>query len=102
MEGGENGTVFFKSFHVFLVVIRSLIFPASEENANPFEGQIANDGVIFFAFGLVVIDVIASPLAAANREAGKFMKGLPVKLGARQCLDDGTRPPCDGIPGDTR
>ena len=37
---------------------------------------------MFFAFGLVVIDVIASPLATANREAGKFMEGLAVKLGA--------------------
>ncbi len=82
MEGGENGTVFFKSFQVFIVLIRSLIFPTSEENANPFEGQSANDGVILFAFGPIVIDVIASPLAAANREAGKFMKGLPIRLRA--------------------
>src|ERR1035438_10150400 len=82
MEGGENRTAFFKSFHVFIVVIRSLIFPASEENANPFNGQSANDGVVFFAFGRVVIEVIASPLAVADRKTGKFMKGLPVEFRA--------------------
>ena len=57
------------------------MLPAVEEDANPFESQRANDGVILFAFGQVVLHVIASPLAFGDREAGKLVESLQVKLG---------------------
>ena len=82
MEGGENRTPFLEDFHVLDVVVRCPIFPASEEDPNPFEGQGTNDGVKFFTFGRVVIDIIASPLTGGYGEASKFMEGLSVKLGA--------------------
>src|SRR5258707_846784 len=82
MEGGKNGTSFLEGLQVFVVVVRSSILPAPEGDADPFEGQGANDGVKFFAFGLVVIDVVLSPLASGQGEAGEFMEGLPVKFGA--------------------
>src|SRR5258707_14942435 len=80
MEGGKNGTSFLEGLQVFVVVVRSSILPAPEEDADPFEGQGANDGVKFFAFGLVVIDVVLSPLASGQGEAGEFMGGLPGKF----------------------
>src|SRR6266702_1758370 len=82
MEGGENRTPFLEYFHVLHVVVRRPIFPASEEDPNPFEGQGTNDRVKFFTFGCVVIDIVASPLALGKREAGKFVERLPVKFGA--------------------
>src|SRR2546421_6673545 len=72
MEGGENRTPFLECFHVLHVVVRRPIFPASEEDPNPFEGQGTNDRVKFFTFGCVVIDIVASPLALGDREAGKL------------------------------
>src|SRR5439155_25271276 len=53
-----------------------------EEDPNPFEGQGTNDRVKFFTFGCVVIDIVASPLALGDREAGKLVERLPVKFGA--------------------
>ena len=82
MEGGENRTPFLEDFHVLNVVVRCSIFPASEEDPNPFEGQGTNDGVKFFTFDPVVIDIVASPLALGEREAGKFVEGLPGKFRA--------------------
>src|SRR5258707_14215665 len=81
MEGGKNGTSFLEGLQVFVVVVRSSILPAPEEDADPFEGQGANDGVKFFAFGLVVIDVVLSPLASGQGEAGGFLEGLSGKIG---------------------
>src|SRR2546421_5710284 len=81
MKGGVDGASFGESCQVGVVVISGLSLPASEQDADPFESQAANDGVIFFALGGVIIDVVASPLALGDRETGKFMKGLPVELG---------------------
>src|SRR2546430_8273802 len=82
MEGGENRTPFLECFHVLHVVVRRPIFPASEEDPNPFEGQGTNDRVKFFTFGCVVIDIVASPLALGDREAGKLVERLPGKFWA--------------------
>jgi hypothetical protein len=46
MQRGKNGTAFFESLHVFVVVIRSLIVPAAEENTNPVWPN--NSSVTFF------------------------------------------------------
>src|SRR5258707_15448114 len=81
MEGGKNGTSFLEGLQVFVVVVRSSILPAPEEDADPFEGQGANDGVKFFAFGLVVIDVVLSPLASGQGEAGRVNEDVPGKNG---------------------
>src|SRR3989442_14021449 len=80
MEGGENRTPFLECFHVLHVVVRRPIFPASEEDPNPFEGQGTNDRVKFFTFGCVVIDIVASPLALGDREAGKPAARSSVKF----------------------
>ncbi len=64
-----------------VVVVRLPMLPTPEEDANPFEGQGANDRVIFFAFASVVLDVIASPLALGEGKAGKLMEGLPEEFG---------------------
>ena len=77
MQGGKNGTSFLEGFEVSVVAVRGPILPAPEEDTNPFEGQGANDGVVFLAFGLVVIDVVASPLALGQREAGTLSRRLP-------------------------
>src|SRR5258707_7964741 len=82
MEGGKNGTSFLEGLQVFVVVVRSSILPAPEEDADPFEGQGANDGVKFFAFGLVVIDVVLSPLASGQGEAGEFIERFSGKFWA--------------------
>ena len=82
MESDENGTSFLEVVHVLGLVVRRAIFPAPEEDPNPFEGQGANDRVKFFTFRRVVIDIVARPLATADREAGKFVESLPVKFGA--------------------
>ena len=82
MERGENRASFLEVVHVFGLVVRRAIFPASEKDPNPFEGQGTNDRVKFFAFARVVLNIVASPLALGEREAGKFVEGLPVKFGA--------------------
>ncbi len=82
VKGCKNWSPFLEDFHVFGVVVRRPVFPAPEEDPNPFKGQSSNDGVIFFAFGSVVIDVVASPLAAGYGEPSELMKALPLKLGA--------------------
>ena len=82
MQGGKKGASFLEGFEVGVVAVRSPILPAPEEDTNPLERQGANDGVVFLAFGLVVIDVVAGPLALGEGEASKLMEGLPVKLGA--------------------
>src|SRR5258707_14744990 len=81
MEGGKNGTSFLEGLQVFVVVVRSSILPAPEEDADPFEGQGANDGVKFFAFGLVVIDVVLSPLASGQGEAAGVLENVARKVG---------------------
>ena len=82
MEGGENGASLEKGLHVLLLVVSGVVLPTGKENANPLEGQGPNDGVIFFAFGGVVIDIIAGPLTLGHGEAGKFVKGLAIKFRA--------------------
>jgi hypothetical protein len=81
-ESGENGTSFLEVVHVVGLVVGRPIFPTPEEDPNPFEGQGANDRVKVFTFCRVVINIVARPLATADREAGKFMEGLPVKFRA--------------------
>ena len=67
MKGGKDGTLFLEHFHVFILVVRRPVLPAAENNPNPFVGQRANDGVKLFAFGRIIIDVVASPLALVDR-----------------------------------
>src|SRR6266702_2568750 len=81
VEGCKNRPPFLEDFHVLVVVVNRPVFPAPKEDSNPFEGQRSNDGVIFFAFASVVIDVVASPLAAGHGESSEFMETLPLKLG---------------------
>src|SRR5207245_11642495 len=68
-------------FHVHAEVFNARGFQAPKQHSNPFEGQRSNDCVIFFACASVVIDVVASPLAAGHGESSEFMETLPLKLG---------------------
>src|SRR4051812_589099 len=82
MERCKHGASLLEAFHILVFVVRRAILPAAKEDPNPFEGQSANNGMVFFTFSRVVIDVVAGPLALADGEPGKLMEGLPVKLGA--------------------
>src|SRR5690242_11567247 len=82
MERGENRTALLERGHVFCLVIGGFVLPAPEQDAEPLEGQRADDGVVFFALGRVVLDIVARPLAAGHREPGKLVKGLADKLRA--------------------
>ena len=82
MKGGESGASLAEGFHVFLLVVRGFTLPTLEENANPFEGQAADDGVVGLAARLVILNVVASPLALGHGEPGKLVESLPIKFGA--------------------
>src|ERR1043166_4195609 len=82
MKGRKDGASLGKHLHVIVFIVRRALLPAAKEDADPFEGQGANDRVVFFTFGGVVGDIVAGPLALGNRKASKFVEGLPVKLGA--------------------
>ena len=81
MERGEDGASLGEVCHVLVIIVGRVIFPATEQDTDPFEGQSTNDGCVLFPFVGVVFDIIASPLAFDYREARKLMKGLPVELG---------------------
>ena len=82
MKGRKEGPSFGKHLHVFVFIVRGPVLPAAKEDADPFEGQGANDRVVFFTFGGVVLDIVAGPLAFGYRKAGKFVEGLPGKFRA--------------------
>ena len=74
VEGGE----------VVLFVVRFLIVPAPPENADPFEGEGAQDGVVRFAGLFLLMIVGLSPSAARDRLAGPA-PGSVAKSSARGC-----------------
>ena len=76
MKRRENRAAFLQCFHVLRVIVGRAGFPATEEDANPFEGKRANNGVIFFAPACMVVNIVAGPLAVGQRLAGKLVKGL--------------------------
>ena len=82
MKGRENGTSLLEGLHMFVLIVRGAILPATEQDADPLEGQRSDHRVIFFAFGGVVVQVITRPLAVDDRKARKFMEGLPDKFRA--------------------
>ena len=62
MKGCEYGASFDEGLHVFLFIVGGFVLPAAEQDADPFEGQGTNDGLVFFAFVSVVLHVIGGPL----------------------------------------
>src|SRR5512143_1233157 len=89
MERGKDRATLLERFHVGGVVVGCPRLPAPKEDADPFVGQSANDGVEFLASSRVVFDVITSPLAFGKREPGELMEGLAIKLGASHAEEDG-------------
>ena len=83
MKRGKNRAPFLKNLHVPGFIVRCAFFPAAEQNANPLEGQRANDRVILFALLGIEINIVACPLAFAERESGKLMKSLPQEFRVR-------------------
>ena len=84
MKSGKNRASFLKTLHVLGFIVRGAFFPAAEQNANPLEGQSANDRVILFALLGIVINIVTGPLAFGGRESGKLMKSLTEEF--RVCL----------------
>ena len=82
MKGSKYGPSFKQDLHILVLVVGGLILPAAEQDADPFEGQGADYGMIFFAFDRVVFNIVTSPLGLGDREASKFMEALALKLGA--------------------
>src|SRR3972149_4159783 len=62
-------------------VVRGVVFPATIQNADPFEGQGAHGGVMAFAFGALVLVVGTRPLGEADGVRRPLVKGLSLELG---------------------
>ena len=59
-----------------------MFFPAGEEDADPFERQGADNGIVFLAFGLVELVVGFGPDRPAHGMLSEFMKRLEGELRA--------------------
>ena len=57
--------------------------PALPDDPDPFEGQGADGGVMFFAFGALAVVVSAGPERVLDRLGGELMKGLAKELGTK-------------------
>lgn len=57
-----------------------MVLPAAIEDANPFERQATNDGVMLFAARSMLVVIGTGPLATSQRVLCPFLKRLPHKL----------------------
>ena len=77
MSFGERG-------QIFALVINHPIFPATENNANPFEGQPSHRRVVPLAPLPLLLIVAARPLRVGNGMTGPLVKALPQNFGQAQ------------------
>ena len=75
MGGVEGGLV-------AVVVVGFSVFPHLEEDADPFEGEGADGGVVFHAGGFFALVKGFGPGAPASGVVGEFVEGLLEELGA--------------------
>ena len=57
-----------------------MVLPAAIEDANPFERQATNDGLMLFAASTMLVVIRAGPFAASQRVLCPFLKRLPHKF----------------------
>jgi hypothetical protein len=70
------------------LVVRGASVPALPDDANPFEVQGADSGVMVFAFGELAEVVSAGPERVLDRLGGKLMKSLTKELGTKVAPSD--------------
>src|SRR4029453_3214886 len=81
-EGEERGVVVAEGFEITLLGIRNLRLPATEQDANPFEGQSAERGVVTFAGGTLLEIEGFGPGGAFTRAVGELVERLQQELRA--------------------
>ena len=70
-----------KGGKVALLVVRSLVVPAAPEDADPFEGEGAQDGVVGFAGAALLVVVGVGPVAVHDGLSGPFDEALAQERG---------------------
>jgi hypothetical protein len=81
-EGEERGVAAAEGFKIALLGIRDLRLPAAEQDANPFEGQGAECGVVPLASG-TLLEVEGFGLGGAlTRAVGELVERLQQELRA--------------------
>src|SRR5688572_19260100 len=71
-----GGLVFFETLEVTLVVVGLAIVPAAPEDAQPFESEAADDGMVRF-LALFLMEVVgAGPVAITHADGSPLDQGL--------------------------
>ena len=75
---------------VEVVIVRGSVFPAAEEDADPFEGQGPDGGVKGLPFALEHGDIGPRPAALRERTPGELVERLPEEFGTSLAFVDNT------------
>src|SRR6266851_10530249 len=84
----QRRTLLPQSLEIDDLVVRGASLPALPDDSNPFESQSADSGVMFFAFGALLVVVSAGPEGVLDGLGGKLMKGLAKELGTKVAPTD--------------
>ena len=76
-----------KSVEVASIIVRRVILPATEEDADPFVGEGADGGMMRLSSIDLQAVIGLSPAAAADGASSKLMKSLTVEFGTAEAKE---------------
>jgi hypothetical protein len=76
----EVGAAVLEAVEIALLVVGDVPFPAGKKDADPFEGDRTQGGMMAFAFGTLVGVESLGPRTVTNGTSSVFVKGLTQEL----------------------